>query len=143
MVARASGAAQRAEIATTASCSSARAAVDRNGLGVSTSPLSRQDDQGPAEAPRGQRNASTEYYELSDKDEVPARGSPPPCLGEPRVPQDRDQQRTVEQTADHAPHGTDFGSSCGADGRPAGGRPQAVRFPGSRAGYRMRYVPLR
>ena len=32
-----------------------------------------------------------------------ARGSRPPCLGEPRGPQDRDQLRTVEQTADYAP----------------------------------------
>ena len=54
-------------------------------------------------APRGQKNAGTEYYELSDEDEVPTRGSRPPCLGEPRGPQDRDQQRTVEQTADYAP----------------------------------------
>ena len=44
-----------------------------------------------------------EYYELSDEDVVPARGSRPPCLGEPREPQDRDQQRTVEQTAEYAP----------------------------------------
>ena len=53
--------------------------------------------------PRGQMNAGTEYYELSDEDVVPARGSQPPCLGEPRGPQDRDQLRTVEQTADYAP----------------------------------------
>ena len=32
-------------------------------------------------APRGQMNAGTEYYELSDEDVVPARGSRPPCLG--------------------------------------------------------------
>ena len=54
-------------------------------------------------APRRQRNAGTEYYELSDEDDVPARGSRPPCLGEPRGPQGRDQQRTVELTARYAP----------------------------------------
>ena len=32
-----------------------------------------------------------------------ARGSRPPCLGEPRGPQERDQQRTVEQIAVYAP----------------------------------------
>ena len=91
------------EIATTASCFSARAAVDRNGPGVSTSPLSRQDDTAQYNAPRGQKNAGTEYYALSDEDEVPARGSRPPCLGEPRGPQERDQLRTVEQIAVYAP----------------------------------------
>ena len=54
-------------------------------------------------APRGQKNAGTEYYELSDEDVVSARGSRPPCLGEPRGPQERDQQRTVEQIAVYAP----------------------------------------
>ena len=54
-------------------------------------------------APRGQKNAGTEYYALSDEDEVPARGSRPPCLGEPRGPQERDQLRTVEQIAVYAP----------------------------------------
>ena len=47
--------------------------------------------------------AGTEYYELSDNDVVPARGSRPPCLGEPRGPQERDLQRTVEQIAVYAP----------------------------------------
>ena len=47
--------------------------------------------------------AGTEYYELSDEDVVPARGSRPPCLGEPRGPQERDLPRTVEQIAVHAP----------------------------------------
>ena len=47
--------------------------------------------------------AGTEYYELSDDDVVPARGSRPPCLGEPRGPQERDQLRTVEQIAVFAP----------------------------------------
>ena len=47
--------------------------------------------------------AGTEYYELSDEDVVPARGSRPPCLGEPRGPQERDQLRTVEQIAVYAP----------------------------------------
>ena len=34
---------------------------------------------------------------------VPARGSRPPCLGEPRGPQERDLPRTVEQIVVHAP----------------------------------------
>ena len=34
---------------------------------------------------------------------VPARGSRPACLGEPRGPQERDQPRTVEQFAVYAP----------------------------------------
>ena len=54
-------------------------------------------------AQRGQKNAGTEYYELSDEDAVPARGSRPPCLGEPRGPQERDLPRTVEQIAVCAP----------------------------------------
>ena len=54
-------------------------------------------------APRGQKNAGTEYYALSDDDEVPVWGSRPPCLGEPRGPQERDQPRTVEQIAVYAP----------------------------------------
>ena len=54
-------------------------------------------------APRGQKNAGTEYCELSDEDEVPARGSWPPCLGEPRGAQDKVQQRTMEQIADDVP----------------------------------------
>ena len=53
--------------------------------------------------PRGQKNAGTEYYELSDEDVVPARASWPPFLGEPWGSQDQDQSRTVEQTADYAP----------------------------------------
>ena len=48
-------------------------------------------------APRGQKNAGTEYYELSDEDEVP------PCLGGPRGPHDKVQQRTMEQIADDVP----------------------------------------
>ena len=47
--------------------------------------------------------AGTEYYELSDDDVVPAKGSRPPCLGEPRGPQELDQPRTVEQIAVYAP----------------------------------------
>ena len=47
--------------------------------------------------------AGTEYFELSDEDVVPARGSRPPCLGEPRGPQERDLPRTVEQIAVCAP----------------------------------------
>ena len=58
-------------------------------------------------APRGQKNTGTEYYALSDDDEVPVWGSRPPCLGEPRGPQERDQPRTVEQIAVYAPYGTD------------------------------------
>ena len=54
-------------------------------------------------APRGEKNAGTEYYELSDEVGVPARGSQPPCLGEPRGPQDKVQQRTMEQIADDVP----------------------------------------
>ena len=55
-------------------------------------------------APRGQKNAGTEYYVLSDEEDVvPAWGSRPPCLGEPRGPQERDQLRTVEQIAVYAP----------------------------------------
>ena len=54
-------------------------------------------------APRGHKNAGTEYYALSDDDEVLARGSRPPCLGEPRGPQEPDQPRTVEQIAVYAP----------------------------------------
>ena len=45
--------------------------------------------------------AGTEYYELSDEDVVPARGSRPPFLGEPRGPQERDQRRTVLQIVDY------------------------------------------
>ena len=54
-------------------------------------------------ASRGQKNAGTEYNELSDEDEVLARGSRPPCLGEPRGPQERDLLRTVEQIVDAVP----------------------------------------
>ena len=46
MAARAFWSRAAAKIATTGSCSSAQAAVDRNGPGVSTSPLCRRDDQG-------------------------------------------------------------------------------------------------
>ena len=54
-------------------------------------------------APRGQKNAGTEYYELSDEDVVSARSSRPPCLGEPRGAPDGDLLRTVEQVAVYAP----------------------------------------
>ena len=81
---------------TTATCLRARAAVDRNGPRVSTSSLSRQDDQGPAR--RGQANAGAEYCELSSDEEVAlARGLRPPCLGEPPGSQARVQRHTVEQ----------------------------------------------
>ena len=36
------------------------------------------------DAARGQKNAGTEYFELSDEEVVLARGSRPPCLGVPR-----------------------------------------------------------
>ena len=39
-----------------------------------------------------------ELFDLSVEEEP--GGSPPPCLGEQRGPQDQDQQRTVEQTVD-------------------------------------------
>ena len=50
------------------------------------------------DAPRGHKDAGAEYFELSSDEEVaPARGSRPPCLGEPRGPQARVQRHTVEQ----------------------------------------------
>ena len=52
------------------------------------------------DAPRGPKNAGTECYELSDEDVVLATGSRPPCLGEPRGPQERMQPNTMEQLAD-------------------------------------------
>ena len=42
-----------------------------------------------------------ELFELSFEEEP--SGSQPPCLGEPREPQDQDQLRMVEQTACYAP----------------------------------------
>ena len=103
MVARASGAAQRRKLRRL------RAALRHEQQSIAmalASALHHSADKmtrAQHNAPRGQRNAGTEYCELSDEDEVPARGSRPPCLGEPRGPQDRDQQRTAEQTAVYAP----------------------------------------
>ena len=103
MVARASGAAQRRKLRRL------RAALRHEQQSIAmalASALHHSADKttrAQHNAPREQRNAGTEYYKLSDEDEVLARGSRPPCLGEPRGPQDQDQQRTVEQTADYAP----------------------------------------
>ena len=72
------------------------------------------------EAPRGQRKdragrwsrdvlhgqvpgAPTPQPELFQLYEEEPGGSRPPCLDEPRGPQDKDQQRTMEQAADFAP----------------------------------------
>ena len=71
-------------------------------------------------APRGQSKArSKEEVRIARHDHDPEQPPPqpelfqlyeeepggfrPPCLGEPRGPQDQDQQRTVEQPADYAP----------------------------------------
>ena len=103
MVARASGAAQRRKLRRL------RAALRHEQQSIAmalASALHHSADKttrAQHNAPRGQKNAGTECYELSDEDEVLARGSRPPHLGEPRGPQDPDHQRTVEQTADYAP----------------------------------------
>ena len=103
MVARASGAAQRRKLRRL------RAALRHEQQSIAmalASALHHSADKttrAQYNAPRGQKNAGTEYYALSDEDEVPARGSRPPCLGEPRGPQEQDQQRTVEQIAVYAP----------------------------------------
>ena len=47
--------------------------------------------------------AGTQYFELSDEDVVPARGSRPACLVAPRGPQEAVQRHTVEQLADIVP----------------------------------------
>ena len=93
MVARASGAAQRRKLRRL------RAALRHEQQYHSADKTTRAQHN----APRGQKNAGTEYYALSDEDEVPARSSRPPCLGEPRGPQDKVQQRTMEQIADDVP----------------------------------------
>ena len=55
------------------------------------------------DAPRGQKNADAEYFELSSNEEVAsARGMWPAPLWEPR-PQDRVQRHTAEQIADSVP----------------------------------------
>ena len=103
MAARASGAAQRRKLRRL------RAALRHEQQSIATALASAlhhsavKTTRAQHNAPRGQKNASTEYYELSDEDVVLARGSRPQCLGEPRGPQDQDQQHTVEQTADYAP----------------------------------------
>ena len=103
MVARASGAAQRRKLRRL------RAALRHEQQSIAmalASALHHSADKttrAQYNAPRGQKNAGTEYYELSDEDVVSARGSRPPCLGEPRGPQERDQPRTVEQIAVYAP----------------------------------------
>ena len=45
----------------------------------------------------------TEFFPLSDDDGDAVKGSPPPCLGEPRRPQEQVQRHTMEQLADVAP----------------------------------------
>ena len=64
-------------------------------------------------AQRGQKNAGTEYHELSDEDEVLARGSRPPCLGEPRGPPGSVAHRGAD--CRFRPSGADSGA-CGAVG---------------------------
>ena len=84
MVARASGAAQRRKLRRL------RAALRHEQQSIAmalASALHHSADKttrAQYNAPRGQKNAGTECYELSDEDVVPARGSRPPCLGEPR-----------------------------------------------------------
>ena len=103
MVARASGAAQRRKLRRL------RAALRHEQQSIAmalASALHHSADKttrAQYNAPWGQKNAGTEYYALSDDDEVPVWGSRPPCLGEPRGPQERDQPRTVEQIAVYAP----------------------------------------
>ena len=103
MVARASGAAQRRKLRRL------RAALRHEQQSIAmalASALHHSADKttrAQHNAPRGQKNAGIEYYALSDEDVVSARGSWPPCLGEPRGPQERDQLRTVEQIAVYAP----------------------------------------
>ena len=103
MVARASGAAQRRKLRRL------RAALRHEQQSIAmalASALHHSADKTTRalyNAPRGQKNAGTEYYALSDEDEVPVWGSRPPCLGEPRGPQERAQPRTVEQIAVYAP----------------------------------------
>ena len=59
-------------------------------------------------APRGQSRARSGgghemYYTAAFRGAPPPQGSRPPCLGEPRGPQARIQQRTMEQLADVCP----------------------------------------
>ena len=68
MAARASGAAQRRTLRRMRAAWRHKQQVDRNGPGVSTSPLSRQDDQAQHEAPRRQKNADVEYFQPSSEE---------------------------------------------------------------------------
>ena len=55
------------------------------------------------DAPRRQKPPPPQtFFQLFDEEDA-EKGSRPPCLGEPRGPQDRVQQRTVEQLADVVP----------------------------------------
>ena len=81
-------------------------------------------------------------------DEEPG-GSRPPCLGEPRGPQERIQQRTMEQLADVVPmvQVLDFlvaQEGGGAGVGPAGGFPQAPRQAdpsGYRSAQEVKVIP--
>ena len=115
--ANASGAARR-RAATTQTVASARASERRNGPGRDVAPhrpTGTEDGQGRGGGSRDAlhgdgpgrillpRWQAPSFNELSDDVVVPARGSRPPCLGEPRGPQERDLPRTVEQVAAYAP----------------------------------------
>ena len=132
MVARASGAAQRRKLRRL------RAALRHELQSIAmalASALHHSADKttrAQHNAPRGQKNADTEYYELSDEDEVPAFVPPPPCLGEPRGPQDKVQQRTMEQIVDDVPMLTLLDSPGG----PVGGSACSLRCAACRPGYR-------
>ena len=77
---------------------------------------------GPRTTPHGDRRTQApSATNFPTKIEVPARGSRPPCLGEPREKQDKVQQRTMEQIADDVPMLTASGQSCAANGGPVGG----------------------
>ena len=102
-VARASGAAQRRRLRRLRAALRHEQQSIAMALASALHHLADKTTRAQYNAPRRQRNAGTEYYALSDEDEVPARGSRPPCLGEPRGPQERDQLRAVEQIAVYAP----------------------------------------
>ena len=72
---------------------------------------------------------TTSQLELFQLYEEEPGGSRPPCLGEPRGPQERVQRHTVEQMANFAPRGADSRRSCAADGGPAGEDPPERRRP--------------
>ena len=67
-----------------------RQSVARPCPSTSTTPQETEEGQGRSEAPRRQKPP-------------PPQGSRPPCLGEPRGPQARIQQRTMEQVANVVP----------------------------------------